>query len=227
MKKIRFLCVRFQAEIEAYEIPAFRGAVVKKAGPEHILFHNHVGNQEFRYAYPVIQYKRIGRNPAIVCVDCGIDEIHHFFNNPNLDIEISGRQISLDVKKLQLNQHTLQVWERSFAVRLSHWLALNQENHARYLATDDELARLTLLEGILKANVLSFAKGVGWDVDREISLRIDRIARVRPVIFKEQKLLAFDVDFRTNVLLPDYLGLGKGVSHGFGIVQRALRIRND
>jgi hypothetical protein len=220
LKKIRFLKVQFDADIEGWEIPAFRGAVIKKTGEEHIAFHNHINDKEVIYRYPVIQYKRIGRNPALICVDFGVDEVHHFFNNRNLDIEISGRKISLNVRYLQMNQFNLQVWEKSFSMHLSQWLALNQENHAKYMSITDELARLTLLESILKGNILSFAKGIGWDIDREISLRIDSIEKVRPVTFKEQKVLAFDVAFRTNVFLPDYLGLGKGVSLGFGTVRQ-------
>ncbi|WP_298349347.1 CRISPR-associated endonuclease Cas6 [Runella sp.] len=220
MKKIRFLKVQFAADIDGWEIPAFRGAVIKKTGEQHITFHNHINDKEVIYRYPVIQYKRIGRNPALICVDFGVDEVHHFFNNRNLDIEISGRKLSLGVKNLQMNQFNLQVWEKTFTMHISQWLALNQENHAKYMATADELSRLALLESILKGNILSFAKGIGWDIDREISLRIDTIEKVRPVTFKEQKVLAFDVTFRTNVFLPDYLGLGKGVSLGFGTVRQ-------
>lgn len=220
LKKIRFLKVQFAADIDGWEIPAFRGAVIKKTGEQHITFHNHINDKEVIYRYPVIQYKRIGRNPALICVDFGVDEVHHFFNNRNLDIEISGRKLSLGVKNLQMNQFNLQVWEKTFTMHISQWLALNQENHAKYMATTDELSRLALLESILKGNILSFAKGIGWDIDREISLRIDTIEKVRPVTFKEQKVLAFDVTFRTNVFLPDYLGLGKGVSLGFGTVRQ-------
>ena len=36
--------------------------------------------------------------------------------------------------------------------------------------------------------------------------------------FKRQKLMAFNVEFSTNAFLPSFIGLGKGVSHGFGIV---------
>ena len=220
MKRVRFLKIVFEPEIEAWEVPAFRGAVVQKAGEQHITFHNHISDTELIYKYPVIQYKRIGRHPALICLDFGVDEVHHFFNNRNLDISISGRTLSLQVKDLRMQQYTLQVWEKSFTLRLSQWLALNQENHAKYTSLKDDLARITLLESILKANILSFAKGIGWDVDRPIALRIDSIDKVRPLTFKEQKLLAFDITFRTNVFLPDYLGLGKGVSHGFGTVKQ-------
>ena len=30
--------------------------------------------------------------------------------------------------------------------------------------------------------------------------------------------MSFDVEFKANVSLPDYIGLGKGVSLGFGTV---------
>jgi CRISPR/Cas system endoribonuclease Cas6 (RAMP superfamily) len=37
--------------------------------------------------------------------------------------------------------------------------------------------------------------------------------------FKGRKVLTFCVNFKTNVSLPDYVGLGKGSSVGFGVVK--------
>ena len=33
-------------------------------------------------------------------------------------------------------------------------------------------------------------------------------------------MLAFTVEFSANLSLPDYIGLGAGVSEGFGVVRR-------
>lgn len=220
MLKIRFLKIQFDTEIEAYEIPAFRGGIIAKAGNEHIIFHNHLNDREFLYGYPVIQYKRIGKSPAIICIDYGVDEIHHLFNNKNMDIVIGQRPVSLVVKNLQMQQYTLQVWEKHFDFRLYNWLALNQENYEKYQELKDELSQMLFLENILKANIISFAKGVKWDVDKPISLRIDEVIKSKIVPYKQQKLLAFDIRFRTNVFLPDFVGLGKGVSLGFGTVSQ-------
>jgi hypothetical protein len=220
MIKIRFLKIQFDTEIEAYEIPAFRGAVIAKAGNEHIIFHNHLNDREFLYGYPVIQYKRIGKNPAIICIDYGVEEIHHLFNNTNMEIVIGQRPVSLVVKNLQMQQYNLQVWEKHFEYRLYNWLALNQENYEKYQALKDELSQTIFLENILKANIISFAKGVKWDIDKQISLRIDELIKAKIVPYKQQKLLAFDIRFRSNVFLPDFVGLGKGVSLGFGTVSQ-------
>lgn len=75
MKKIRFLKIQFEGNLEPYEIPAFRGAVIEKAGRENLSFHNHASDEQFLYGYPVIQYKTIGKNPALICLDYGIEGI--------------------------------------------------------------------------------------------------------------------------------------------------------
>lgn len=225
MIKIKLLRIQFDTDIEAYEIPAFRGAVIAKTGNEHIIFHNHLNDREFLYGYPVIQYKRIGKNPAIICIDYGVDEIHHLFYNTNLEIVVGQRPVSLVVKNLQMQQYNLQVWEKHFEYRLYNWLALNQENYEKYQALKDELSQTLFLENILKANIISFAKGVKWDIDKQISLRIDALIKAKIVPYKQQKLLAFDIRFRSNVFLPDFVGLGKGVSLGFGTVSQVKNNR--
>lgn len=218
MKKIRYLTIQFTNEIEAWEIAAFRGAVIAKAGNEHILFHNHLNDKEYLYGYPVIQYKRIGKCPMLVCLDYGTDEIHHFFSKENLELSLGERKIHLEVGQLRLNQINLQVWERSFSFKLRNWIALNQENFHKYNQMKDEISRIEFLENILKANIISFAKGIKWDIDKQINVRIEKIISSKVVPYKKAKLLGFDISFRTNVFLPDFIGLGKGVSLGFGMV---------
>lgn len=38
--------------------------------------------------------------------------------------------------------------------------------------------------------------------------------------------LTFNITFKTNLNIPDYVGIGKGVSIGFGIVRQLDRIQN-
>lgn len=66
--KLKIWVVLFCNEIGSEEVSAFRGAVVANSGSESLLFHNHASDEGFRYRYPLIQYKRIHRKAAIVCV---------------------------------------------------------------------------------------------------------------------------------------------------------------
>lgn len=218
MKRIRYLTVRFDTDLHDYELPAFRGAIVKLVGSEHTLFHNHLSTDQFLYRYPIIQYKQIGSNPAIICLDEGVDEIHHLFLQSSWKIDLNGRPLTLTVKDLRLSQYTLQAGEAMFPFKLTDWLALNSANYARYQTLTTEADRINLLERVLRGNILSMAKGLDWRIDQEVRVRILRCSPLCWLKFKGQLLVGFDVEFATNIFLPDWIGLGKGVSIGFGVV---------
>ena len=221
MKRIRYLTIRFDARLDRHELPAFRGAIAEAVGPGHPLFHNHDDREPggFVYRYPAIQYKRMGRNALIVCVEEGVDEIHQLFGKSTWDVDLNGRAITLAVADLRLNQYTLQAWETMFPFQLTDWLALNGPNYDRYQTLTTEADRLDLLERVLRGNILSMAKGLDWHIDREVRVRITALSPLRRQRYKGQLLSCFDAEFTTNVFLPDWIGLGKGVSIGFGVVK--------
>ena len=219
MKKIRILQVSFDTEIKAYEIPAFRGAVIEKAGKEHILFHNHTENG-FRYKYPLIQYKRIAGKPAVICIEKGVDEIHHFFENKDWSVQISGEKKELKIKRLNVNQFTMQVWDKRFNYSLINWLALNSLNYKKYQELEGLIEKTQFLENLLTANILSFAKGIDWTIEKDISVKIKDVTGTRILPYKKQKMQVYDIEFSINIFLPNFIGLGKGVSVGFGSVKQ-------
>lgn len=220
MKKIRILQVVFDTEIKPYEIPAFRGAIISKVGKENILFHNHLNGNAFLYRYPLIQYKNISNRPAIMCVDYGVDEIHKYFEKKDWDIQIGDRWLDMRIYKLFMNQFIMQVWDKMFQYKINNWIALNQKNYLRYQEKEALSDRIQILENTLKANIISFAKGIDWHIDKPIELKIKQIKEPKPIKFKTKKMMGFDVEFSTNVFLPNYIGLGKAVSKGFGIVRQ-------
>ena len=220
MKKLRSLYIGFENPIASSEVVAFRSAIAEKAGRKHILFHNHLDSNEFLYSYPRIQYKVVNQRPAIVCIEEGVDEIHHFFQKPNWDLMLYDRLYNVKVAKLQVNQFTMQVWETPFTYNLYRWHALNQENYTLFRNLTDDNARHELLERILTGNILSFAKGIGWTIDKEVKVKVNAIKKQRWLQLKDKKVLGFDIEFTTNVFLPNYIGLGKNVSIGFGIVKQ-------
>ncbi len=221
MKKIRVLTVIFEPEIHGSEIPAFRGAIIAKAGRDCELFHNH-RNEGYRYSYPLIQYKRIKHKASIVCVDKGVDEIYRLFNQPDWKIRIGREEKELKILHLNVNQYTLNVWDKTFRYKIFNWLPLNEENYRKYKDLKDDDMRREMLERILTANILSFAKGVDWRLDenQKVQVNILQIERQKLTRFKRTKLLTMDAVFTSNVFLPPNIGLGKAVSHGYGRLVR-------
>lgn len=217
--KLKLLIIRFVNSLEMVELPFFRGAVISVAGENNILFHNHNGTG-FRYKYPLIQYKRISGKAAIVCVGEGIDEIGQFFLNDTKHLEIGNRSETFEVENISARTHIVQVWNTKFTYTTRKYLALNQDNYSQYESMDSLADKIKLLERCLVGNILSFAKSIGIYFDKEVIVNIVNIEKTRYYRFKGIRMLGFDIVFNTNVSLPDYIGLGKESSLGFGTICR-------
>lgn len=220
MKKLRLLHVVFDTQIEAHEIAAFRGAIVEKVGSGHILFHNHLSDKEFIQKYPLIQYKRVGRKPSVLCLEQGVDEIYHFFANKVWNMTMAGRELNMSVSSLNLKEYTLRITEDILKYRISNWLALNPENYEEFEKLTALSDRVAKLESILTGNILSFAKGINWTIEQQLVLKLSNISQPKILSYKGVGLTGFDAEFTANIFLPNYLGLGKGVSHGFGALKQ-------
>lgn len=224
MPQIRYLKIRFANNIFPYDIPRFRAAVIEKTRRQSDLFHNHKSDTVVLYRYPLIQYKVTRRKASIVCLESATDDIHYLLQNPEMDLRVGDRTANYTIEDIDLHYHQVQTWERSFEYALLNWQALNQKHHRRFQELEgDDSAQIDLLTSILRGHILAFAKGIDWYVEDRIQVEITRIKEIKPLPFKGKRILAFNLNFRTNVSLPDYIGLGKGSSVGFGIVKQIGR----
>ena len=218
IKKLKLLIVIFNFKLQKREIPAFRGAICEKVGLENVLFHNHM-DSKFIYRYPQIQYKVLNQNPCIMCMNHGTEEILKLFQRPDIDININGKQFDLEIKEILIDKFECEILDDLQEYRIFNWFALNEKNFKKYINSND-YDRTNLLQKILIGNILSFAKGINWTVSDQIDVRILQLPNHRSFSFKDQKMIGFNINFLANVSLPNYIGLGKSVSRGFGMIQR-------
>lgn len=222
--KLNVLTVTYDTDINDREVPLFRGAVIASvdAGAESgTLFHNHEGDG-FHYSYPLIQYKCIGHRPMLVGVQEGALAVWEYLQTDPPELTLNGRRV------VHVRQERVDASELEFTVTdgmvntytLHRWLALNSSNYAAYAEAKGLVEKVQRLERILTGNILSMASGLGVFVDVPINVQItDICGKPRVVNYKKVGMMAFDIEFRSNVILPDFIGLGKGNSRGFGIVR--------
>ena len=160
-KYIRTLTILTDGEIHHNEIPLFRGAVISSLGEKaNLFFHNHMEDDKFRYSYPLIQYKRLGGKAAIVCVEDGVDLIGQYLTEASGMLNIGNRQVKCDTQRVQPARILVQTWESTFSYHISRWLPLNSKNYRLYQTLEGVVERVSFLENILKANLLSMLKGL-------------------------------------------------------------------
>lgn len=222
--EVNVLTILFVNKIAAMEVPLFRGAVIAAVGQESsVLLHNHEGSN-YRYAYPLIQYKRLNGKAAIVCIQEGLQVMGKVVVDEKVPICLGkAHEMVLQVEDVEFVQHELKLEaEACRYYALHHWLPLNSENYKKYVETDSLVERVRMLERILTGNLLSVASGLGVYVDSTISVCITEL-RSKPhvVVYKGVKMMAFDLEFKSNLCLPYNIGIGKGSSLGYGIIEKA------
>lgn len=216
----RVLVIKYANRLPISAIPLFRGAVIGAMdGSANVLYHNHSG-ESVVYHYPLIQYKRIDGCAAIVAIDGGADIIGQFLSSGVSELTLGKRKEIFTISNVFTTNSTINVNEDDCEYCLHHWLPFNSENYREYKFIEDLALKVQFMEKILVGNIMSLAKGVGVSLTSNVTCRIKTIDYQRLATYKGVKMMSFDLVFKSNVTLPDFVGIGKGVSLGFGTVSR-------
>ncbi|MFO8164809.1 MAG: CRISPR-associated endonuclease Cas6 [Desulfatiglandales bacterium] len=108
---------------------------------------------------------------------------------------------------------------------ITPWLALNKKSYEKYQRLGAWLKRKKMMGRILVGNVISMSKGLGYTVPAPIEVRNLNLKEIQSCL-KGNPMLGFLGTFSINFEIPDYWGIGKSVSRGFGTVKRLKDIRD-
>lgn len=201
---------------DAHKLRGYFGNLFRKHSP---LLHNHLESGGLRYAYPLVQYKVIREVPTLLGIGEGAQLLIDLFLQLH-QLEIDGQVYPLDHKDLQCREVEAGYSDELHTYRfVTQWMALNQKNYAEYRSFSPG-EQENKLRQLLRNHILAVFKGLGiWLKPDERILTQTRI-QARSTRFKDQRMLTFTGEFTTNAVLPRWIGLGKSVSRGFGVVER-------
>ena len=208
---IQFPNIQLQTR-DAHKLRGYFGNLFKEHSP---LLHNHYEDGSSRYAYPLVQYKVIDKTPVLVGFQEGADLLISLFLQIR-EIDIEGQFYPVLAKNIQQKQYELSVNKELYNYSFKTlWMALNQENFKKYEELD-ESDRVGFLNRQLQNNILSFYKGLSFRTDERVMV-ITKMEE-RQALFKNQSMLVFSGEFTSNAYIPEWTGIGKAVSRGFGTV---------
>ena len=214
--EIKTMSVVFKNRLSFREVPLLRGALLHLANGDSTLFHDHIGDK-LRYRYPLVQYRESGGYASLFCLGDGVVAVEGLLcAASSAEVRIGRREEKLLVdSETRLNDElSLSDVFQEYTIR--RYLPLNQENYAKYKATDSIVDRYQMIEKCLVGNILSFAKSMGMFFEQQIKVKIQDVANTHEYTYKKVRMLGFDLKFKANVSLPRHIALGKGVSIGFG-----------
>lgn len=176
---------------------------------DEILYHNHIDKYSFNYQSSQIFYKVIEGDLAIVGVNNGATLILNSYDKIG-KIKIGEEWLEVE-KEIEELDFDLKVEDKFYSYRfLTPWFALNQENYKRYKSGEFNLNYQ------LRNNIIEFFKlsNVWADKKIEVETELEEIELVQ----KNTRIIGFIGSFKVNVNLPNYIGLGKRKSIGYGTV---------
>ncbi|MBI5229435.1 hypothetical protein HY991_04950 [Candidatus Micrarchaeota archaeon] len=212
-EKIR-VCIAFlepeqtDVKITASQLRGFVGYLFLDDGE----FHHHMTDA---YHYPLIQYKTVKGQPIILGIGPYADKLLNKISG--LDSVVTpGKVTKIKTIDLRTFSHALDTELHTYEF-ITPWIALNRRNYEAYQNANAE-NRKRLLEKILIGNVLSSLKGLGIFLKRRVEVYLSEFSTV-PVTAHGNTFQAINAKFVLNLGLPEYMGLGKSVSKGFGTIK--------
>ncbi len=209
--------------LKAYQIHKLRG-YVGNLFKENDLVHNHdIETGKMIYRYPLIQFKIINDIPVIIALtERAINVFSKIFMSLD-EIVIDNRSIPVLEKDLTIENCNFCFSEETYLYKFtSPWIALNQNNFRIYTASKTQKEKSDLLKSVLTGNLLSMAKYLGLHLESDQRIRTDLQVKEVTVNLKGKQMVGFIGIFKVNFEIPDYVGLGKSVSRGYGTVKKLL-----
>lgn len=185
--------------------------------PDEILLHHHTDKGNL-FTYPRVQYKIIEKTPVIVGIEEGIHPIRKVIDKIET-IKLGKNRYKIE--SIQLSQFNPNFGKTKKKIKyrfLTPWIALNPDNYRKYRDTKDWKERKQLLNSILVGNILSLSKSLGYFVRGKICAH--SLLYQSKISYKAIPHIGFTGEFEINFSLPDFIGVGKGVSQGFGTIKR-------
>jgi len=176
-------------------------------------FHHH---SESSYHYPLVQYKVINKTFYIIGLNEYAENV--FYKMSQLEYVILDKE-KLKVTNVELDLKNIELKEQKTRYRfISPWIALNKQNYERFHTVDKQLKNL-FLSKIFVGNILSALKSLKIYLTFRLTAGVDSMKSF-PISANDNVFQGFYGYVTTNINLPNFIGLGKSVSKGFGTVEK-------
>jgi len=169
------------------------------------------------FEYPRIQFKVVDANAVLLGIAEGAELLQRLW--PEMDeTELGGEQYNIRETDFETRQDEITACSKPVEYRfVTPWLALNERNFRSYTGSRNRAFRKDELSRILVGNCLGLAKSLGITFNERIDAECRQLTSIKTSV-NGRGMIAFVGKFRVNLKLPEFLGLGKAVSRGFGAI---------
>jgi len=174
------------------------------------------GTYRDKFLYPRVQVKILNEQIYIIGIHEGVEPVLSLIEK--FDIFDFGN-ITFEIQNTEIEQGDQQFIPTDRLIRykfITPWVALNQMTGGKYrFLTNQE--KPSFLNRLLGQNIVFIAKEVGVNLNNKVFTKV-KVSSLFPKPVDDNKWGAFMGEFKTNFVLPNYIGVGNGITRGYGTI---------
>ncbi len=201
-----------------FSVADLRSFLTKELG-EYITLHK-ANTTGFIHRYPVLQCKQIKTDLIVTGISQGAGCLCQLMRDKTM-LGTGESTCRITTRDPAIRSEPFGVADTSISYEfLTPWLALNQQHAKKFYDLNGKPERDAFMQKLLTAQLTILAKSLDYRItvpvscDAKVRFRRDRIGRENVMVFLGK--------FRTNLHIPDYLGIGLSISQGYGTIKRIM-----
>ena len=174
------------------------------------------GKLRSKYLYPRVQVKILKEEIYIVGINEGVNPVLSLVDNLEL---FNFGDITVKIEKIDIEQNKDPVSLVDKLLRykfVTPWVALNAGSNKKFRGIKED-NKILFLNKLLGQNLLFLSKELGLDIESKIYTKV-KVESMDPHNHEENGWRSFNGEFRTNFMLPNFIGFGNGITRGFGSI---------
>ena len=175
------------------------------------------GSYRRKFSYPRVQVKILNEQIYIIGINEGVDSV---LSLSGAIKELDFGNITFSIDDFEVETQAQQFIPSGSVIKysfLTPWAALNQITGDKYRSLPNK-KKISYLNKLLGFNLNFLAKEMGASVDNGIYTKV-KIPNLYPKSIDDNKWKSFKGEFKTNIVLPNYIGIGNGITRGYGTIK--------
>ena len=192
-----------------------------------VFFNEDPKTHKGRNSYPLVLFHHLNHSFFLTGLNEGAQMLEKMFQECNKPVQLDSKtMIHFDLQAEEQHDIRTSVKRQSYFIR--QWIPFKQaEYDAMITNVSDIKGKISNLEERIQLQIIK-------DLSNHLKLQLKtpeiRITDIdilvgKRVSYEAHEYFGFSPVFNTNLLLPDYIGLGHGKAFGFGIIQRVANVK--
>ena len=184
------------------------------------------GTYREKFLYPRVQVKILDEQIYFIGIGEGVDAIKEVLEDlKTLDFG----NITFEISDIEIEEYNNRLCPSTNPVRyrfITPWVALNHSTSKKYRHLKNK-DRVHYLNQLLGQNIAFISRELGIELEENIFTKLN-LSTLLPKKMDENNWAAFEGEFETNFILPNYIGIGNGITRGYGTLRGLFNFnKND